>query len=187
MFVPTAQPIDSVVMYNIHTIRFIKSQYTLFIFGVNTMTNRKAIIASLTIITTLLLSFYLLEPALSPLQSRNTVSSRGGIKTIGVGVYSDLACTNRLSSIDWGLLEPGTGKNFTCYVRNEGRATVTLTQSTTNWNPSNTSQYITLSWNYAGRSIAVNEVLKVTFTLTVSASISGITDFSFEIVIIGTG
>jgi len=54
---------------------------------------------------------------------------------------------------------------------------------TSNWSPSNASDYMSLSWDYGGQSIDVDEVVQVTFTLSVDASIEGITNFSFDITI----
>ena len=174
-------------MYNVNTKRFIKSQYTLYRFGVTIMSKGKIILACLTTLTLMGLTLYLFNPAFSPLQTNKVLSSQGSIKTIGVGVYSDSGCTNKLSSIDWGTLEPGANKNVTTYIRNEGTSTMTLSLSTSNWNPTSASQYITLSWDYGGKSLAVNEVLKVIFTLKISASTTGITSYSFDITITGTG
>ena len=151
------------------------------------MSKGKIIFACLTALAVTGLSLYFLNPVFSPLQTGKVLSSQGSIKAIGIGVYSDSSCNNKLSAIDWGTLEPGASKNFSCYVRNEGNSAVTLSLSTSNWNPTSTSQYITLTWDYGGKSLAVNEVLKVIFTLKISASITGITSFSFDITITGTG
>ncbi len=129
----------------------------------------------------------LLDPALSPLAASNRVSNRGAIKAIGVGVYSDSACTTKLTSIDWGVLDPGQSRNATAYIRNEGNSAMLLTQSAANWTPSNASNYITLRWDYRGSLLTTGSVVKVTFTLAVSSSISGITDFSFDLTIVGAG
>ena len=125
--------------------------------------------------------------AVSHVQTESKISSGGAVKAIGVMAYSDAGCINGLSSIDWGVLEPGESKNVACYIRNEGNSVVTLSLSTENWNPSDASLYITLSWNGDGQSIDPSEVIEVTFTLAVSASVSDITDFSFDIVIVGSG
>lgn len=125
--------------------------------------------------------------AIASIQTESKISSSGAVKAIGVVVYSDAGYTNRLSSIEWGVLEPGENKRVTSYIRNEGNSAVTVSLSTENWNPSNASQYITLSWDYSGQSINPDETVEVTFTLAVSASVSSITDFSFDIVIVGTG
>jgi len=135
--------------------------------------------------------------ALSPLffasVSRNaleqsvTVGSSGTVKAVGVGVYWDSGCTNRVTSINWGTVEPGTNVNSTVYIRNQGNSLATLSMQTENWNPTNASNYLSLSWNYGGQTLAVDEVIQVTFTLTVSSGIQGITSFTFDIVIVGSG
>ena len=129
----------------------------------------------------------ILGTTLSLVQTSRTISNVGLMKGIGVGVYWNSACTNRTSSIDWGLLDPGSDKIVTVYVRNEGNAVVTLSKATQNWNPSTASSYITLNWNYAGQTLSVNQVLQIKLTLVVSQTISGITSFSFDITITATG
>ncbi|MFQ5836467.1 MAG: hypothetical protein ACE5HG_01290 [Candidatus Bathyarchaeia archaeon] len=149
---------------------------------------RKEIIvagAALTLVTyTLALS--LGGQVLSAVQTSRKVSNAGAVMTIGVGVYWDNGSANPLSSIDWGMLEPGSSKNVTCYIRNEGNSVSYLYLSTSNWNPSGASDYITLSWDYGGQPINPDEVVQVTFTLSVSAGIDGITSFSFDITIVGS-
>ncbi len=107
----------------------------------------------------------------------------GTIKTLGVGVYRDENCTNILTSFDWGIIGPGSVKNDTAYVRNEGNAEAKFFLETTNWDPPEASKYITLSWDYVNQTISPNEAVQVTFTLTVAANITGITNFNFDIII----
>ena len=142
--------------------------------------------AALTLVAyTLALS--LVGQVLSAVQTSRTVPNAGAVKAIGVGVYWNNECTNPLSSIDWGVLEPGSSKNVTCYIRSEGNSVSTLSMNASNWNPSNASSYMTLSWDYGGQSINPDDVVQVTFTLSVDASIEGITSFSFDITIVGSG
>jgi hypothetical protein len=75
----------------------------------------------------------------------------------------------------------------TIYVRNEGNVAATLSKTAQNWNPSSASTYITLNWNYAGQTLAVYQVLQVNLSLTVSPTISGITNFTFDITVTATG
>ena len=124
---------------------------------------------------------------LSLVQTSRTVSSSGTVKGIGVGIYWDYACTSRVSSIDWGFLEPGSNKIVTIYVRNEGNGVATLSETAQNWNPSTALNYMTLNWNYAGQTLGVSQVLQLKLTLTVSSTISGITSFSFDITLTATG
>ncbi len=125
--------------------------------------------------------------ALATVQTNKTISNAGAVKAIGVGVYSDNACSSPLSSIDWGTLEPGANKSVTCYIKNEGNSASVLSIETSNWSPPSVSGYLTLGWDYAGQTLNPGEVVEVTLTLAVSPNIDGITSFSFDIVIVGSG
>jgi hypothetical protein len=125
-------------------------------------------------------------PAMSASQSKGPkkpVPSRGSIKGINIGLYSDQACTTPLESIQWGMLEPGATTNQTAYIRNEGDTNTTLTMIVSNWKPTNSSNHIGLNWNYNGQILAVNRVIQITFILRISENIQGITNFSFDITI----
>jgi hypothetical protein len=115
------------------------------------------------------------------------LSSVGTVKALGVGVYWDSGCSQTVSSIDWGLAEPGAVKNVTVYIRNNGNAPTTLSLQTANWNPANATSYISLSWSYNGEMIDLNQVIGVNLSLSISSGIQGITTFSFDIVIVGSG
>jgi len=146
----------------------------------------KVAIATL-ILVTYALSLSVLTQVTSSLQANSRISNTGSLKAVGVGVYWDAALTNRVSSISWGVVEPGSNVNKTVYIRNEGNTASSLSMTTSNWSPSNASNYITLAWNYGGQTLNVNEVIQVKFTLSVLSSISGITNFSFDITITTTG
>jgi len=133
------------------------------------------------------LSLSMLNQVMSSMQTNMKISNQGTLKAVGVGVYGDSGLTNKVSSIDWGILEPGSNVNKTVYIRNEGNAAATLSMTTSNWSPSNASNYITLSWNYGGQTLNVNEAIQVKLTLSVSSSITGITNFSFDITITASG
>ena len=129
------------------------------------------------------LSLGLLGPVVSAALRNQTITNAGSVKAIGVGVYWDQSCLNTVTSIDWGVLEPDSNVNKTVYIRNEGNIAATLSMATSNWNPSSASDYMTLSWDYGGQTLDANEVIQVELTLSVSASITGITSFSFDITI----
>jgi hypothetical protein len=116
-----------------------------------------------------------------------TISNVGSLKTIGIGAYWDENLTAKVNLIDWGTLEPGAQKSFLIYFQNEGNSAVTLSQSTSNWNPSAAATYLTLNWDYNGQTIEADKNLQVTLTLSVSANITGITNFGFDIIVVGTG
>jgi hypothetical protein len=73
------------------------------------------------------------------------------------------------------------------YARNEGNSVVVLSKTVQNWNPSNAQSYVSLNWNYANQTLSVNQVLQVNLTLIVSSTVSGITNFSFDVTISATG
>jgi hypothetical protein len=133
------------------------------------------------------LSLSVLGPTVLAALRNQTISNTGSVMTIGVGVYLDQGCANPVTSINWGNLEPGSNVNRTVFIRNEGNTAATLSMTTSNWSPPSASDYMTLSWDYKGQTIAVNEVKQVKFTLAVSSSITGITSFSFDITIAASG
>jgi len=129
------------------------------------------------------LALIVLGPIVSSALTNRTISNVGSVTAIGVGVYWDQACTNPVSTISWGVMPPGSNKNVTVYIRNEGNTAAWLSMTKSNWNPSNASNYMTLNWDYGGQILNANEVVQVKLTLTVSSSITGITNFSFDITI----
>ena len=116
-----------------------------------------------------------------------TLSSSGSIKAINVETYSDIACTQPISSIDWGVPEPGDSVSRNIYVKNSGNADMTLALIVNSWVPAGASSYMTVSWDRQGYVLSADGVVLATITLDVSSSISGIDDFSFQLVIEGTG
>jgi len=143
-------------------------------------------------IATLALIIYTLALALtgqvmSTIQANRTISNAGAVKAIGVGVYWNSNGTNMVTSINWGTLEPDSSTNRTCYIQNEGNSASTLSMNTSNWDPSNASDYISLNWDYGGQPVNPGELIPVIFTLSISDSVEGITSFSFDITIVGSG
>jgi len=115
------------------------------------------------------------------------VSSTGTITTsANLGIYSDSACTNALSTISWGSVTAGTNATQTIYVKNTGTGTMTLNLSTNSWTPTNANTYITITWNKNGSTLSAGQSTAATITIAVSSSITGITSFSNTISITGT-
>lgn len=151
------------------------------------MKNKKLLILGIILIiaeAALILNMF--YPAMSASQRRGPkkpVPSRGSIKGTDVGLYLDQACKTPVESIQWGLLEPGATINQTVYVRNEGNSNTALTMTLSNWNPANSSRYISLNWDYTGQTLHIRQVIQVRLTLFILENIQGITDFSFDITI----
>jgi hypothetical protein len=116
-----------------------------------------------------------------------TIPNTGNVKAVGVGVYSDSACTQEVQLIQWGILDPGESSDKTVYIRNEGNVAVVLNMATENWDPALASTYITLGWNLEqGYVLSHGQSVETVLTLSVSSSISGVESFTFDIIITGT-
>ena len=120
------------------------------------------------------------------LVSSQTVPSGGTITAVNVGVYSNSACTQNCTSINWGTLAPGNSTTQTIYVKNTGTVPVTLSMATANWSPSNANAYLSVTWNRDSYVLAAGSSVSAKLTLTASASAGSITTFNFNIVITGT-
>jgi len=153
----------------------------------NGKTRRKVVLVALVVLVTVASSLFLFNSILGQLVFRSTFSSYGAVKAFGVGVYWDSNCSLPVSSIDWGLVEPGLASNVTFYIRNEGNYAVTLFLEAENWDPENASDYLTLKWDYAGQIIGLDEIVGVTLSLWASPDIADVADFRFDVVISGTG
>jgi hypothetical protein len=123
--------------------------------------------------------------ATSLLTANRSVRNAGNVKTIGVGVYWDIECTNNITSIDWGYLEPGDTTNVTVYISNEGNIPIILNMTKEKWNPPSASEHISLEWTREDY-ILNPGVAPAIITLTVSPDVAGVTEFSFDITITGT-
>jgi archaellum component FlaG (FlaF/FlaG flagellin family) len=125
--------------------------------------------------------------ALAVLLSTKTISNTGNIKAVNVSLYQDSSCTIPLSTLTWSNVEPNSSTVQTMYVKNEGTAPMTLNRTTNTWSPANASTYITATWNQENTIVNPGNNVQAIVTLTVSPSISGITSFTFTMVIKGTG
>ena len=115
------------------------------------------------------------------------IQGTGRIKLVGTKAYSDPEGTLEISAIDWGEIPPGGYSYTTIYLKSVSTAPINLTLSTELWDPPGADQFIFLTWDYDGRVISPGEIIAVTFTLQVSTAIIGITEFSFDIVIVAAG
>jgi hypothetical protein len=145
---------------------------------------KSATLALMAVVAVAVVAMALVSAALV---TSRTVSSTGSVKAVGVGVYWDSACTNQTSSFSWGVLAPGSTASIRLYVKNNGTIPVTLTASFGNWNPASVAGYMTPSWNCTNYVLGTGLVLAAVLTLAVSPSITGVTNFSFDITLTGTG
>ena len=133
---------------------------------------------------TFMLSF--LGPAMSSLTANKKVGNTGSVRAVGVGVYWNSNGTNPVTSFSWGMVDPNSTQTITCYIKNEGNAVLTLSMSTSNWNPASEPHYLTFSWNLGAQTINPGQIKQAIFTLQISASVTGFTTFSFDVTIVGS-
>jgi hypothetical protein len=127
-----------------------------------------------------------LASALLMASQRITNNGNVDVKAVGVGVYWNSGCTNNVTSIDWGSLEPGEAVDRTVYVKNSGNVPLTLGMTTENWNPSSAADDISFMWNREAYVLPADGVIQAVLTLTISSDIQGTTSFSFDIIVTGT-
>ncbi len=120
------------------------------------------------------------------LSTSRTISSSGTITTVNLSVFSDSACTQNLTSINWGQTTPGNNATTTIYIENTSNTQITLSMTTSSWNPSTSNSYMTITWNKEGSTLNVGNTTAAVLTLTVYSNITGITSFSVNIILTGT-
>ena len=121
------------------------------------------------------------------LTSSRTISSSGILKAINVEIYWDQSCSQVVENVDWGYAEPGDTVSKTIYVKSSGNAPLTLGLSYSDWAPVEAGDFITLAWDQEDTTVNAGGVQQAVLTLTVSNDIAGVTDFSFNIVVEGSG
>jgi hypothetical protein len=110
-----------------------------------------------------------------------SIRSYGTLKLVGVSVYWDKACTNQVTSIPWGNITRGAQVNNILYVKNVGNTAGTLSMSYGNFTPTIAASYMALTWNCSSYVLPSNSVTCAKLILTVQPNITGVTDFSFDI------
>lgn len=108
---------------------------------------KKTVIAALTIAAIMMMA-----SVLALLTQTKTIPSSGTINPFKVGVYHNSACTDVLNEINWTNVNPGNSTTKIIYVKNEATAVnmklnVTVTGFTTDLNPANSTNVVTLTWN----------------------------------------
>ena len=123
------------------------------------------------------------------MQMADTIGGNGMLKTIGVNLFQDAACSKPLASIPWGTVESPSTNQLIAYIQTNGDSPENLSMTTGSWVPSNCPTYIKMNWNMTGIVMQPGQVKPVMFTLQVSsnATSSGITNFSFLVTVTGTG
>ena len=145
--------------------------------------------SKITVILLTIAAFALMVSTYASITVNSSVNSIGTISTgPNIAVYSDSACTNPVTTLTWGSLSPGGSTSQTVYIKNTGTVSESLSMATSNWSPTSASNYITVTWNNLnGYNLLAGASVAATITLTVSSSITGITNFANTVTFSGTG
>ena len=114
-----------------------------------------------------------------------TIPSSGTITTVNVGVYLDYQCTQNCTSINWGTAYPDDIINRTVYVKNTGTVPITLSMTDGNWDPVDSSNYLTLTWDKQGEVLQAGNSVPANLTLLIASDTGDLTTFNFNIIITG--
>ena len=123
---------------------------------------------------------------LAVLSSNQTVPLNGTISAVNLGVYTDSACTQNATALNVGELTPGGSTTQIVYIKNTGNVPETLTMAVTNWNPTQASSSLTLTWDQQNVVLDAGEVVEATLTLDVGVDTGSITSFSCDVTFTGT-
>ena len=139
------------------------------------MSYRKTIPAAICLLTIIAFGAFIASGG-----SAKSIVYASSVNGLGTGIYWDQACTNKTLSLTWGSVEAGSNTTLTIYIKNEGNSAAPLSLETSNWDPSTAMNNISLKWNYSGQVLSAGQVIPIELTLTVCATVSGITNFSFD-------
>jgi hypothetical protein len=120
------------------------------------------------------------------LSSNQIVPLNGTINAVNVGIYSDSGCTQTVTALNVGTLNPSGTATQTVYIKNAGNIPETLTMAASSWNPSNATSSLTLTWNRQNTILAAGNSIQAVLTLTAASNCGTMTTFSCSVTITGT-
>jgi len=116
-------------------------------------------------------------PSLSFIKPRTTII----YPSAQLGIYSDVGKTSNVTSIDWGTCYVGSSNSKIVYIVDTGNVDEVLNFSAANWNPVSAS-VLQFTTDCNGTALTPNQMVKVTFTLTVPSN-APTGPFSFNIIV----
>ncbi len=120
------------------------------------------------------------------LSDSTSIPLNGTINTVNVEAYSDAACTQPVTALNVGNVNPGSIVTRMIYIKNSGTIPVTLTMAASGWTPTGANSYLSLSWNRPNYVLAAGDSVSATLTLTVASNTGSLTSFSCTVTITGT-
>ena len=81
---------------------------------------------------------------------------------------------------------PGDVVNKIVFIKNGGTSLVTLSMLSSGWSPVGAGSFFSLTWDREGATVDAGRVVQAVLSLDVLGAITGISYFSFNLVIEGT-
>lgn len=145
----------------------------------------KIIFTFLVILT--ILSYPPVHRVLSEIVTDWFFPNKGQLYTVNCEVYWDPELTQNVTSIDWGVFDPGEIKQKVVYVYNGGNRNISLSIATSDWLPDGVGEHLVFTPHYiVNRTMVPGEIYSVGLELSVNLDVDPVyTDFSFEVHVIG--
>ncbi|HLN44608.1 MAG TPA: hypothetical protein VK209_02770 [Candidatus Sulfotelmatobacter sp.] len=145
------------------------------------MTGRKTPLISIIVIATI----GLLTTVLTAAAVNSNPDPRNEVTSFNVDLYTDASCTTPCKSLDFGAVNPGSTITKTIYVKNDATIPMTLSMTSSGWNPKSARSCLTLSWNRANYVLNAGSSVQATLTLAAASNTGTLTTFSFNVTITG--
>jgi hypothetical protein len=111
------------------------------------------------------------------------IDNDGSVASINCEVYWDKALTTPVTSIDWGVIDPGEEVTRVVYVYLNGNQDSLLTFYAQNFNPPTAQSYIAMTWNVTSGYHTAGSIVPAELKLDLDGGVTGFIDFSFDTVI----
>ena len=132
------------------------------------------------------LTITLILLALTTTAAAQNQSPKRTITSVNLGIYSDSACTKTKTTLNFETINPGTTTTQTIYIKNTGNVREKLTMTTNNWNPTNATTSLALTWNRQNTILKAGQSIQATITLTAASNTGSLRTFSCAVTLTGT-
>lgn len=139
------------------------------------------------VITTILLILCLVTLGYTLTIFSIELPSFANVKAINCEIYKDIDATQPLTEINWGTIEPNETKTFMLFIKSTSNVNITLSLDTDNWNPSDCTLYMDLTWSYTMEELEPSSITPIELYLHIADNITGIVNFNFDIIISAMG
>lgn len=116
---------------------------------------------------------------------QDRIPSSGRIITIGISIYKDSGKVESYTLVEWGALAPGDVVTKEAFIFNTGNRAVNVSLTNENYVPVEVPLHIGMAWDSEGVIIQPDEYHRALITLSVSPTITGIDEFTFDMVFTG--